>query len=65
MAASTVPVIEVPANRFGEKAFDVDYSYSTEFDRNLMLTVLQSKEQLETDYIELSTPSSGLGVGGK
>jgi len=55
--------LDVPANRFGEKAFDVDYSYSTEFDRNLMLTAFQSKDQLESDYIELSTPSSGMGGG--
>ena len=56
--------LEVPADRFGEKAFDVEYSFSTEFERTRMLTAHQSTEQLESDYIELSTPSSGLGGGG-
>ena len=56
--------LEVPAERFGEKAFDVEYSFSTEFERTRMLTTHQSTEQLESDYIELSTPSSGLGGGG-
>ena len=56
--------LEVPAERFGEKAYDVEYSFSTEFERTRMLTTHQSTEQLESDYIELSTPSSGLGGGG-
>ena len=57
--------LEVPAERFGEKAFDVEYSYSTEFDRNQMLTAMQPKEQLESDYLEFSTPSGGMGgMGG-
>lgn len=56
--------LEVPASRFGEKAFDVEYSYSTEFDRNQMLSAIQPKEQLESDYLEFSTPSGGMGGGG-
>lgn len=55
--------LEVPAERFGEKAFDVEYSYSTEFDRNQILTAMQPKEQLESDYLEFSTPSSSMGGG--
>jgi len=55
--------LEVPAERFGEKAFDVEYSYSTEFDRNQMLTAIQPKEQLESDYLEFSTPSGSMGGG--
>ncbi len=56
--------LEVPSERFGEKAFDVEYSYSTEFDRNQMLSAVQTKEQLESDYLEFSTPSGGMGAGG-
>jgi uncharacterized protein (TIGR02231 family) len=56
--------LEVPAERFGEKAFDVEYSYSAEFDRSRMLTAIHPKEQLESDYLEFSTPSGGMGGGG-
>ena len=56
--------LEVPAEQFGEQAFDVEYGYSVEFDRNQMLSALVSREQLETDYLEIGAPASMGGMGG-
>lgn len=59
--------LEVPADRFGEDAFDLDYSYSLEFDRTLNLgTAVQSDSpQMQQDLLEFSAPSSGMGgMGG-
>lgn len=51
--------VEVPPERFGEQAFDVDYSYSVEFDRNRQLSAVISQEQIDNDMRELAAPSSG------
>ena len=56
--------VEVPAERFGEQAFDVDYSYSVEFDRNRVLSAVASDDQIESDLRELAAPSSAGGMGG-
>ncbi len=54
----------VPAERFGEAAYDVDYSFRVEFDRNQELLGSASTQQLQTDYLELG-PASGMGgMGG-
>jgi len=48
-AISNGPV-EVPAGSHGSDAFDVDYSYSLEFDRSLKLTAENSRDMLSSDY---------------
>ncbi len=55
--------LEVPGERFGETSYDVEYSFSVEFDRNRRLSASADQEQIEADILELSAPSAG-GMGG-
>jgi hypothetical protein len=55
--------LEIPGDRFGENAFDVEYGYSVEFDRSQRLDAVAIEEQIESDYLELNAPASG-GMGG-
>lgn len=56
--------LDVPGDQFGEKAFDVEYSYSVEFDRSRMLTAIVNETQIANDYQELGAPSAMGGMGG-
>lgn len=58
--------IEVPAERFGEKAHDVDYIYNVSFDRTLQIANQLAKTQLQQDLFESAAPSSPMsgGMGG-
>ncbi len=55
--------LEVPAGRSGGEAFDVDYTYSLEFDRNGSLTAEDNQEQIESDYF-FDQNAGGMGGGG-
>lgn len=56
--------LEVPGERFGEQAFDVDYSYSVEFDRNRQLSAAVGSDEIDNDMRELAAPSNIGGMGG-
>ncbi len=58
--------IEVPAERFGEKAHDVDYIYNVSFDRTLQIANQLAKTQMQQDLFESAAPSSPMsgGMGG-
>lgn len=56
--------LSVPEEQFGEKAFDVEYSYSVEFDRSRVLTANISEAQIATDYQDIVAPGSVGGMGG-
>jgi len=57
--------LTVPAGRHGSKAFDVDYSYTMEFDRSRFPTTEHSLAELQAQYQNMLMPSSmGGGFGG-
>lgn len=57
--------LDVPAERFGEKAFDLEYTSAVEFDRNRVLTAFDANNQKRADLRELgSRPNNGSGMGG-
>ena len=57
--------LDVPAERFGEKAFDLEYTSTVEFDRNRVLTAFDANNQKRADLRELgSRPNNGSGMGG-
>lgn len=55
--------LEVPAENYGEKAFDVDYGYTVEFDRSGSLTAIIDETQIAADYQEIGMPGGGMGGG--
>ncbi len=56
--------LNVPANRFGEKAFDLEYTSTVEFDRNRVLTSLDAVSQKRADLRELGPRPNQSGMGG-
>lgn len=57
--------VDLPASRFGSDAFDIDYSYTIEFDRSRSLAVPGAAEQAERDLHDMSLPAQmGGGMGG-
>jgi hypothetical protein len=55
----------VPAGRHGSQAFDVQYSYTVEFDRNLTPATQQTLAELRTEYQDMRLPAGGMGgMGG-
>ena len=53
--------LNVPAGRFGSKAFDVQYSYTAEFDRSHVLDAGNILEEMQADYRPFT---QGGGMGG-
>ena len=58
--------LTVPAGRHGSQAFDVQYSYTVEFDRNLTpVTQQDSGGTCHTEYQDMRLPAGGMGgMGG-
>lgn len=56
--------LEVPAERNGVDAFDVEYKYMIEFDRSRQLTAAEMQRQMQQDYIELQLPAPMGGMIG-
>ena len=57
--------LTVPAGRNGSHAFDVQYSYTVEFDRSLTPTTQQALAELRTEYQDMRLPAGGMGgMGG-
>jgi hypothetical protein len=57
--------LSVPADRHGSKAFDVDYSFTIEFDRSRIPTTEHSPDELRAQYESARVPDTmGGGMGG-
>lgn len=56
--------LNVPAERFGEKAFDLEYTSTVEFDRNRVLTSLDAANQKRADLRELGPRPNNRSMGG-
>lgn len=56
--------LSVPAERFGEKAFDLEYTSTVEFDRNRALTAFDPDNQRRADDRELGPRPNSSGMGG-
>ena len=57
--------LEVPADRFGESAFDLEYTSTVEFDRNRVLTAFDATNQKRADLREQGPrANNGVGMGG-
>jgi hypothetical protein len=54
----------VPAERFGEKAFDLEYTSTMEFDRNRTITAFAIDNQRKADTRELGPRPNTSGMGG-
>ncbi len=55
--------VSIPSSRFGSDAFDIEYNYSIEFDRNRTLSVPDGSDQASQGMRDLSVPSMGGGFG--
>jgi len=53
--------LTVPKERYGSQAFDVDYTYSLEFDRSRTLATQHTLAEMRADYQEMGLPSGGGG----
>jgi hypothetical protein len=53
--------LTVPAGRHGSNAFDVDYSYTMEFDRSRVPATEHSLAELQAQYQNVLMPSGGMG----
>ena len=56
--------LEIPANRNGGQAFDTEYTYSLEFDRNSQLDTASSREEMQTDFLFDQNAGGMGGTGG-
>jgi len=57
--------LSIPARRFGSNAFDFDYEYSLEMDREQSITGQNMIDQMQTDYrFDKSGGGMGGGMGG-
>lgn len=55
--------LEIPANRHGEKAFDVEYTYNLDFDKNRVLTIEGLAQQTSADLFYQRNSGGGMGGG--
>jgi hypothetical protein len=56
--------LTIPADRHGSKAFDVDYSYTMEFDRSRTPATVLTQSELQAQYRNTLMPQGGGGFGG-
>jgi len=56
--------LTVPEGRFGSKAFDVQYSYTAEFDRNRVLDAGNILQEMQADYKPFTHGGGMGGMGG-
>jgi hypothetical protein len=57
--------LQIPADSYGASAFDVEYTYNLDFDKNRVLTTAGLTQQMDADlFFQRSAPSGG-GMGGQ
>lgn len=55
--------LDVPASRHGENAFDVEYTYNLDFDKNSVLTTEGLAQQTNADLFYQRNSGGGMGGG--
>lgn len=55
--------LTVPEGRHGSEAYDVQYSYTAEFDRSRILSAKDMLQEMQVDYREMSLPAAAGGGG--